>query len=575
MDFGKTKYEQVWVGDKGQLYARLWDPFSKTSNIYDLKYDYIPSLYIEDEYSEGPFKSFTNGRPLTEIKFDKVSDIYSYLKSNDNSKLYGYNNRPHKFIRDTFPNTVDCNHEFHEWFLDIETRSLNGFEPADRASQEITMIQIYDSKINKYILLGRKKFTATFEQENVEYYHIEDEKQLLRTFLNILNKAKPSVIKSFNGLLFDYPYITNRIKNLGLDFTLLSPVKTVKFKDGITQDGMTGITALWEGIYLIDLRELFLKYAYAGLASNSLNNVSKFYGFESKIDHSEFDTFDGQYSGKGYMFPDKAPEGELDLKIYETQVNYKNNPTPKNWAEVEQACFNKFTIYSIKDVELMVKIENKAKLFNTAKGIAYVCGVNIDEVAGTLKQWRAFVYKECMENNLVLPIQQQYGDPNCIYKAGWTRSLPGKYNWVASFDFTSLYPSLFQAFNVGTDTMIKPEELEQMPELKEIKEKYFNYFTLSNVGSLEIKYKGNTNDIIEETQYYQSLMDNKGKIIPVLKKYDVTATPNGQFFRRDKESISSILMRRIFNDRITHKRNAQRLYGELEEIKAEMKKRGL
>ena len=572
MNYNKFKYEKVWVNNKNELFARLYNTEDEKSYIYNIGKGYIPEVYIEDEKADGTFKSFTNGKPLKKININHPGELYNFIK--DHPMAYGYNNRPHKFIRDEFPNTLDSNHEFHEMFLDIETRSEFGFPKPELAQEEVTMIQLYDNKLKKYIILGRKEFTGVFEQTGVEYLCIPDEKKLLNTFMDILSKLNPTVIKTFNGLLFDFPYLTNRIKILGLDYNRLSPVRDVKFLDEVmTQDGMTGVGVSWEGLYLVDLRENFLKYAYAGLANNGLGNVSNYYGFEGKIDHSEFDSFDGQYTGKGYIFPKTPPpEDTLDYQIYISQLNYKNNPNEENLKKVEQACFNKFVIYSTKDVELMVKIETKAKLFDKSKGIAYICGVNMDECMGTLKQWKAFVYNECSKDGIILPINQQYSEKNCIYRAGWTTSRPGKYNWVVSFDFTSLYPSLFQAFNVGTDTMIKPEELEDMPELKYIKNKHFYFYTeeymRNNPGD-------NENDVVNETKYFKYLLEHKDEIIPVLKKYNVSATPNGQFFRRDVESVSSVLMRRIFHERVSYKRESQNLYAKLEDIKGEMIKRGI
>ncbi len=578
MDYSKFKYEKVWVNSKGNLLARLYDVENKNSQIYDLGGGYIPNMYLEDDIgSVNPrnqkiFRSFINNKPLKERTFKQAYEVHNFIK--DYPMAYGYNNRPHKFIRDEFPDTLKSNHEFHELFLDIETRSEFGFPKPELAQEEVTMIQLYDNKFKKYIILGRKEFTATFEQENVEYLYIPDEKKMLKTFMDILEKLNPTAIKTFNGLLFDFPYLTNRIKLLGLDYNRLSPVRDVKFLDEVsTQDGMTGIGVSWEGLYLVDLRELFLKYSYAGLASNSLNSVSHYYEFEGKIDHSEFDSFDGQYTGKGYLFPSAPPpEDTLDYQIYKTQLEYRDNPNNENLIKMQQACFNKFVIYSVKDVELMVKIENKAKLFDKAKGIAYICGVNADECMGTLKQWKAFVYNECFKDGIILPVNQQYGDKNCVYKAGWTTSRPGKYNWVASFDFTSLYPSLFQAFNVGTDTMVKPEELEEMPDLKYIKNKYFYFYTEDYMRNHPEDVE---NDVVNETKYFKYLLENKDNITPVLKKYNVSATPNGQFFRRDKESVSSVLMRRIFHERVSYKRESQGLYAKLEEIKGEMIKRGI
>lgn len=586
------QYEKVFI-NKGKLYARLYNKNTNKSEIIDLAYGYIPELYIEEDLYQSyanklPHyfskchtipsnkKSFINGKLLRQINFNRASEVNEFIEY-DEDNLYGYNNRAHNFIRKHFPNPLESNHDFHIWYLDIETRSgiaePGKFPDPYKALEEVSVIQIYDNKDDTYYVFGVKDFTGTFEKTNTVYKNVGTERNLLLLFLKLIELKNPTAILTVNGLGFDYPYLTNRIKKLGMDYTKLSPVGVINEKNYKTQDGIAGITYEWEGRYLLDLRELFLKYSYANLPNTSLDAMAKWCDLEGKVDHSNYSTFDGFYSGEGYIFPRKiTSELENDL-VYKAQLEYKNNPTLENKLKVEQTTFNRFIEYSIRDVELMVGIEDKKHFLDVTKVIAYTCGVNINEVMGTLKQWKSFVYNECYKNDIIIPVKQKYSDENVVYRAGWTRSIPGRHEWVASFDFTSLYPSLFQAFNIGTDTMIKPEELPE--ELKNLQKEYFTFFNKQKEYELNIKYKGETNDVTEESQYYQYLLDNKDNITPILKKYNVSATPNGYFFRRDIESVSSVLMRRIFNDRIKHKQKSQELYGELEDIKRELNKREL
>jgi len=654
-DYSKYQYESIFTLTKEvssgkrtkktkQVVVRLFDPRTKESFFRDVTDYSIPDIFISDNKSpNSPYKSYLDKKiPLTKKSFESLDEFNKFVKNikiktgeiktieYDGEEIeieetifeddaFGYLDLGHTFLQRAFPDSESSFHTHRIWMLDIETRSnhaVQHFPHADMAPEEVTMIQIYDNFTYQYIVLGRKNFTGKFEKDNVKFIKIEEEAKLLEFFIRLLEKQNPSIISGFNCKTFDLPYLTNRIarvldgfsgnykeelnkRNSYIDMpnvNRLSPLGVVNGRDTHTLDGMDGVEVFWRGRLLLDYRELALKYGFLGLPSYSLKNVANHFGLSQKIDNSSYKNFDGSYTGDGYIFPLEEPQIGED-PIFDAQKAYRDNPTPENKKLLEQVVYDRFVDYSLRDVEILVELDDLTKYLDSHLQIAYFCGVSPDDNWGTQKHWVALMFKESMKKNLVLPLKQQYSEEDVQFLAGWVRTVPGKYDFVSSFDFTSLYPSLIRAFNIGGDTLVKDYELH--PELKEIRKKYFNYFIKEKLnrteypdkvekdgivieegrylplGEIVKKHNGEINDLVEEREYYTNLLENSEEISKVLKKHNVCVTANGYFYRIDEQSMFASQMERFFLERVKEKREAQRLEGELEDIKKEIKRRGL
>ena len=630
-DFSKYQYENISVIQREkqegkrtkkykQVIIRLFNPENKESFFRDVTDYSIPNLFISDNPEKSPYKSYLDENVLLSKKtFDNEDEFNKFVRKikiktgeiktieYDGEEIeieetifeddaFGYLDLSHTFLRRAFKNTSDSFHTHRIWFLDIETRAnhaVDHFPHSEMAPEEITMIQIYDNFTDQYIILGRKDFTGTFEKSNVKYIKIEKEYDLLEFFLRLLEKHNPSIISGFNSMTFDMPYITNRIarvldgfngdykeelnkKNSYKDFknvNRLSPLGVVNGRTTHTLDGMDGVEVFWRGRLLIDYRELTLKYGFLGLPSYSLKNVAKKFNLSQKIDNSAYRNFDGFYTGEGYIFPEKDPLPGED-PIFDAQKKYRDNPTPENKKELQQIVYNRFVEYSLRDVEILVELNEKAKYLDSHMQISYFCGVTGDDCWGTQKHWVSLMYTEAEKKNMILPLKQQYAEEDVQFFAGWVRTVPGKYDFISSFDFTSLYPSLIRAFNIGGDSYLKPHEMH--PELKELKEKYFNYFIKEKLnrdeergelGDIIKKYNGEVNDLTDEREYYTRLMENAEEISTILKKHNVCVAANGYFYKKDKQSIFASQMERFFKERVQEKRKAQEIEGQIEELK--------
>lgn len=613
LNYSKYKYEKVWESSDRQktLYARLFDPKTNTSFIEEVKNPdkYTPKIFKETE-KNSPYRSFNHGKNLEQVHIKDRRALrgflYDYNIEREERKkfdappieYYGDTNVNYEFIRNHWPDSLGCNHDVRVLWIDIETRSggvedgvkkQEAFPKPEIAEYTITTIQLYDNVLESFIILGLKPWDGEYKSElgPVKYLHFDSEVQMLEAFLSLLKKLNPTVIAGFNSNMFDLPYLYNRMNNLGLNGKLLSPIGVVKdssydFRTKSskplklnTQDKMEYFGIDIEGVYCLDYRDLVLKYGFLGISSYSLHNVAEAYGLEGKVDHSNYSSFDGFYTGDGYIFPETPPEDESELEIYNAQLNYKNNPNPQTKKELDKVTYNHFMDYSIRDVEVMIEIDKKAKLINTAKSIAYICGVNYGDVTGTLKQWQNYIFNDGFKHKNIISLHQQDSDAGAVYKAGFTTSKPGLHKYVLSVDAASMYPNIFQTGNIGADTLVREEDLPD--ELRQLRSKYFNFFTMKNFapgGILDTKYDGETNDIIEEKEFFHKII-NAPEISEACKKYNVTVSPNGAFYRKDKESASARAMRENIQARYSHKYKGIELEGELEKIKTEMKRRGI
>jgi DNA polymerase elongation subunit (family B) len=135
---------------------------------------------------------------------------------------------------------------------------------------------------------------------------------------------------------------------------------------------------------------------------------------QKKLDHSEFDTFKDFYT--------------------------------KGW--------QKFIEYNIVDVELVDRLEDKMKLIELALTMAYDAKVNYADVFYQVRMWDNIIYNYLKKRDIVIPPKIK-SDKNEKYAGAYVKEpIPGKYDWVVSFDLNSLYPHLIMQYNISPETLL-------------------------------------------------------------------------------------------------------------------------
>ena len=440
-------YENVFNINEN-VYIREYD--TETNETFFSKQKMkIPLFYPSQD---GEYKAYERfGRNTKLIRKDLDYKTYSQEKKlfvGTGRMLYGRTNIAFEWINQNYPEPMKCVHDFHTWYFDIEVtgdidngaKSNEAWKP-EFAQQEITLIQVYDTLEKKFLVWSLKDYNGTLNCE-IEVFKHTTESELLRSFISELKRRKPAIIVGWNTIFYDFPYVTNRVsrvldKNNSIDdkeivcsgfyVRELSPFGIVEPYKG------ENLEYLWKGIILEDYMNIYKKYTFHTLDSYSLNSVASYELGKEKISHDEYANF----------------------------VEFYNNN------------FDLFFEYGIKDVQLLVELENKLKLLDLCSFISYMTGVCIPDIRGTLKQWNNYVYNEALKREIVLPIKNYYRKEDVKFIGGIVHSTTTTWDWVASFDFTSLYPSLISWMNLGGDTLYIPSSEDK--DLLEIQSKMINF----------------------------------------------------------------------------------------------------
>ena len=470
-----------------------------------LKIDYEPQLYLPARKGNGTHKSL-DGIDLVPKRFDGIREARDYVKQFEDvsggTKIYGNTRFEYAFIAEQHTEMVDWDADkVSIAVVDIEVGSENGFPDPYLANEPITAIAITYLGGHTYVM-GCGDYTND-DPDNVTYWKCRDEWSLCKRFLELWTRMTPDVITGWNTKFFDIPYLVNRFRKiLGEDDTKkLSPWNFITERKTII-NGRQLIAYSLVGVESLDYIELYKWYAPGGKSQESyrLDNIAQVELGEGKISYDEFDNLHALY-----------------------RLN-----------------FQKFIEYNIKDVKLIIKLEDKLKLLELALTLAYDTKCNYEDVFAQTRMWDALTYSYLLNRGIIVP-PREVQDKDAAFEGAYVKDPQvGMHNWVASFDLNSLYPHLMMQYNISPETLIEPENYT--PEMREV---------LSQGVSV---------DKLLKCQIDTSRLE------------DVTITPNGQFFRTDKIGFLPAMMEEMYQDRKKFKKMMLTAQQEYENEKDESKK---
>jgi DNA polymerase elongation subunit (family B) len=466
-----------------------------------LKVAYTPTLFLPSK-KETTFKTL-DGEFLEPMKFESVREARDFIKRYDevtNFKIFGNSSYQYAFIADEQKGMVDWKMEdLSVAIIDIEVGSENGFPDPYLANEPITAIAI------KYINGAMTVFgCGDYKVQGDEIYiKCDDEYNLCKKFLRFWEENCPDAISGWNIKFFDIPYIVNRFnKILGEDETKkLSPWGYINSRKTVMNN--RELTAYdFVGVSTLDYIELYRWYAPGGKSqeSYSLNNICNVEIGESKISYEEFDNLHALY-----------------------RLNHQ-----------------KFIEYNIKDVELVLKLEQKLKLIELGLTLAYDTKTNYEDIFAQTRMWDSLIYNYLFERKIIVPPKSN-NSKTAAFEGAYVKEVQvGKHDWVASFDLNSLYPHLMMQYNISPETLIEVNDYTK--EMRDV---------ISKGVSVD--------KMIEQT-------------VDTSKLTGVTITPNGQFFRTDKQGFLPKMLEEMYIDRSKFKKLMLKAKQEYENEKDESKK---
>ena len=376
--------------------------------------NFSPTLYTLSRNKE---KCTTlDGRPVAPIQFQTAREARDFIKQYDsveNFEVHGYERFVYQYIRREFPNDVDYNiDQMRIYALDIEVQCENGFPNVEEAAEEMLSISIKDMVTKKYISWATREWDAP---DNVEARIFWTENELLENFLKWWAENTPDILTGWNVNLYDVPYIARRVNRvLGEKWMKsLSPWNRANEREVYVQ-GRKNYAYDLSGINILDYLDLYRKFTYSNQESYRLDHIAFVELGQRKVDHSEYENFKDFYT--------------------------------KDW--------QKFMEYNIQDVELIDRLEDKMKLLELAITMAYDAKANFEDVYSQVRMWDTMIFNYLADKNIVPPPRKGGKKKDEKYAGAYVKEpIPGKYDWVVSFDLNSLYPHLIMQYNISPETL--------------------------------------------------------------------------------------------------------------------------
>ena len=441
---------------------------------YEHRDEFFPTLYVKTK-KESKYKTL-NGESVEEVNPGTVRDCREFYKKYDEVDgfaIYGNDRYIYQYISEKYPEDeikFDIS-QIKLVTLDIEVASEQGFPDVESCSEEILAITIQDYTTKKIITWGVKPFNN--KQSNVTYHHCPSEYELLNHFINYWMVDVPDVITGWNIEMYDIPYICKRLNRV-LGEKLMkrfSPWGLVSEGEAFVK-GRRHTTFDVGGVTQLDYLNLYKKFTYKAQESYRLDYIAEVELGQKKLDHSEFDTFKDFYT--------------------------------QGW--------QKFIEYNIVDVELVDRLEDKMKLIELALTMAYDAKVNYVDVFYQVRMWDNIIYNYLKKRNIVIPPKVR-SDKNEKYAGAYVKEpIPGKYDWVVSFDLNSLYPHLIMQYNISPETLLD----ERHPTVT-------------------------VDKILNEELSFELYKDN-------------AICANGAMFRKDVRGFLPELMEKMYGDRVIFKK---------------------
>ena len=378
------------------------------------KFKFSPTLYVVSNQITD-YKTL-DGRYAKPIRFDTVGqarDFKDKYKDVENFEVHGYDRFLYQYISEEFSDEVDYDIKTLKiTSLDIEVACENGFPNVRECAEQLLAITVQDYQTRKLKVFATRDYHNT--RKDVDFIYCDDEKHLLQCFLAYWQTDFPDVLTGWNVELYDIPYICGRLERLfgERELKMMSPWGMVKSEE-IEIKGRTNILYNLMGINVLDYMDLYKKFTYTNQESYRLDHIAFVELGQKKLDHSEYENFKDFYT--------------------------------KDW--------QKFIDYNIKDVELVLQLEEKMKLLELAVALAYDAKVNLKDVYYQVRMWDTLIYNFLRQRNIVVPPAKRSNKDEKYAGAYVKEPIPGKYEWVVSFDLNSLYPHLIMQYNISPETL--------------------------------------------------------------------------------------------------------------------------
>lgn len=247
--------------------------------------------------------------------------------------------------------------------------------------------------------------TKQFIAENL------NDKKIIEDFVNYVIKSDPDILIGYNSNFFDWPYLTERSRVLGVRFDIGRKIGVPPSTSTYGHTSIPGRLSVDLLNYAEEIPEIKLK---------SLDVVADYLGVMPR-----------------------------NSRVIIDYVDF-----PKYWKDPER---RKLLLrYNLEDVISTMGLGDKFLPF--AMQLSFITRLPLDQVGaasvGHRLEW-VLMFEASKRGELIPNKEEREAEP---YRGAVVlKPTPGVHERIAVLDFTSMYPSIMIKYNVGSDTIIKDQ----------------------------------------------------------------------------------------------------------------------
>ncbi|KAG0326563.1 DNA-directed DNA polymerase delta [Dissophora globulifera] len=266
----------------------------------------------------------------------------------------------------------------------------------------------------------------------------EKEEQLLASWADFVRRVDPDVVIGYNTSNFDFPYLLDRAKHLGvLKFPFLGRLNDVRTEAKDTK---------------------FSSKAYGNRENKAIN-------MEGRLQLDMLQVMQRDYKLRSYTLNSVCAEylGEQKEDVHHsiiTELQNGNEETRRRLA-----------IYCLKDAYLPQRLMDKLMCLINYIEMARVTGVPFNYLLARGQQIKVVsqLFRKALEKNFVIPAISSQGTEDQYEGATVIEPRKGYYDVpIATLDFASLYPSIMMAHNLCYTTLLSPSIIQKCNLVKDV-----------------------------------------------------------------------------------------------------------
>ncbi|KAF9931664.1 DNA-directed DNA polymerase delta, partial [Modicella reniformis] len=266
----------------------------------------------------------------------------------------------------------------------------------------------------------------------------DKEEKLLAAWADFLRKVDPDVVIGYNTSNFDFPYLLDRAKHLGVNkFPFLGRLNDVKTEAKDTK---------------------FSSKAYGNRENKAIN-------MEGRLQLDMLQVMQRDYKLRSYTLNSVCAEflGEQKEDVHHsiiTELQNGNEETRRRLA-----------VYCLKDAYLPQRLMDKLMCLINYIEMARVTGVPFNYLLARGQQIKVVsqLFRKALEKGFVIPAVNSQGSEDQYEGATVIEPRKGYYDVpIATLDFASLYPSIMMAHNLCYTTLLDSTGIQTQNLVKDI-----------------------------------------------------------------------------------------------------------